>query len=247
MKNNRFYISFVIFILSICAIPHSLMSQNKKQTITTDYHQNSYWFGFTLGMKINSLSMNYIDDYQTKQFLLSDKEKTDILHLSQFDIQYNHDIYYTIEDMRLPINIGYTIGDVFNLRLYKDFHLRLIPSMNFSKQKIDYTIKIFNELYRFQESIELCCIELPILVKYEFHKANNRAAFILAGTNYKLNLSNQKNINTIITKSNIFATEIGAGVDFYTPKFRLGIELKMSYGLNNIIKEKNFSTNHIDK
>ena len=36
------------------------------------------------------------------------------------------------------------------------------------------------------------------------------------------------------------AAEIGAGFDFYTGYFKLGVEIKMSYGLLNVTKDENY-------
>ena len=42
--------------------------------------------------------------------------------------------------------------------------------------------------------------------------------------------------------------ELGAGFDFYTTFFKFGIELKMSYGLNDILKrEGNIYTGAVDR
>jgi len=42
--------------------------------------------------------------------------------------------------------------------------------------------------------------------------------------------------------------EVGIGFDFYTTYFKFGTELKMSYGLNDLlIQENNIYTDVIDK
>lgn len=45
-------------------------------------------------------------------------------------------------------------------------------------------------------------------------------------------------VDNIRVKKTDFALEIGTGVDFYTDYFKFGIEVKMSYGLMNILNKE---------
>ena len=52
---------------------------------------------------------------------------------------------------------------------------------------------------------------------------------------------------TLSVNRHDIAAEVGAGFDFYTGYFKLGIELKMSYGLLNVAKNDNYMyTNSFD-
>ena len=73
------------------------------------------------------------------------------------------------------------------------------------------------------------------------------------GVNYTLDLASQKkaeqNSNTTtvkINKSDV-TIDVGVGIDFYTQYFKFGVEVKMAYGLFNLIKkEDNLYTNSIE-
>ncbi|MDX9907392.1 MAG: PorT family protein, partial [Bacteroidales bacterium] len=50
-----------------------------------------------------------------------------------------------------------------------------------------------------------------------------------------------------LNKHDIYAI-VGVGFDFYNPWFKMGVELKMSYGLLDVLKDdKTFFTQSIDK
>ena len=54
-------------------------------------------------------------------------------------------------------------------------------------------------------------------------------------------------MQTAVVQKHDIAAEVGAGFDFYTGYFKLGIELKMSYGLLNVAKNDNYMyTNSFD-
>ena len=55
------------------------------------------------------------------------------------------------------------------------------------------------------------------------------------------------NIYVALNRSDLYG-ELGAGFDFYTTFFKFGIELKMSYGLSDILKrEGNIYTGAVDR
>lgn len=79
-------------------------------------------------------------------------------------------------------------------------------------------------------------------------------AYLTAGGKYTLDIASnarKKDINNqVVVKlnKNDFYAIAGVGFDFYNPWFKLGVELKMSYGLMNVLKYDNtFFTQSIDK
>jgi hypothetical protein len=70
---------------------------------------------------------------------------------------------------------------------------------------------------------------------------NNTRPYWLAGAKYSIDLASdsKKNTgNTIVLIQNDIYGELGAGLDFYTAFFKFGIEVKMSYGMLDILKRK---------
>jgi len=83
------------------------------------------------------------------------------------------------------------------------------------------------ELMEVRKSNPSTFVEFPLHVKYRSKRLNNAAAYLIGGVNYKLDLASQK--KKIVT----------VGWDFYTNFFKFGTELKMSYGLSNILLKDN--------
>ena len=74
---------------------------------------------------------------------------------------------------------------------------------------------------------------------------NNTRAYLIGGPKYSLDLISdarrkEKAGGAEIVKlhRNDLYLDLGAGFDFYNEYFKLGVEVKMSYGLNNLIKKE---------
>ncbi|HQI44995.1 MAG TPA: hypothetical protein PLC59_02975, partial [Bacteroidales bacterium] len=73
------------------------------------------------------------------------------------------------------------------------------------------------------------------------------------GVQYSLDLASQakkkqNNLSLVRIKSNDIMCQIGIGFDFYTEYFKFATEIKMSYGLKDlIVRDNSILTNSIDR
>jgi len=261
MKFNLTSIKRLVLLVGVMfvIIPQSLMAQKQKPQNLRTYDNEPYHFGFIIAYNNMSYAFKYIDNYQMTPHTASEYPNT-------AESYFNADaIYYatSIESDQIP---GFTVGIVGNLRLGKYFDLRLIPSLSFGTRNISYNFyrtidktdtEVINQDLYFtkNKSIFSTFIEFPLQVKYRSKRLNNVAAYLIAGTNFKIDLASQKKsqieVNDPITgeqhsvtdnirvKRGDIAAEIGAGFDFYTSYFKFGVEVKMSYGLLNILDSQN--------
>ena len=254
MKFNLTSIKRLFLLLGVMffIIPQSLMAQQQKPQNLRTYDNEPYHFGFIIAYNNMSYAFKYIDNYQFVPHTSSEYPNT-------ADTYFNANAtYYTtkIESDQVP---GFTVGVVGNLRLGKYFDLRLIPSLSFGTRTITYDFRRVlddeSEYFSKSKSIFSTFVEFPLHVKYKSKRLNNIAAYIIAGGNFKIDLASQKKsqieVNDPITgeqhsvtdnirvKRGDIAAEIGAGFDFYTSYFKFGIEVKMSYGLLNILDSQN--------
>ena len=105
-------------------------------------------------------------------------------------------------------------------------------------------------MHKFTKSIGTTFVEFPLNIKYRSKRYNNIGAYVFGGVNPKLDLASQKDnkeningqefINNLVTKRFDFAAELGVGFDIYNQWFKMGIEVKMSYGLLDIVKDEAF-------
>ena len=128
----------------------------------------------------------------------------------------------------------FTTGIVGNLRLGKCFDLRLIPSLSLGVPRIGIDD---------DDEWKTCFLEFPLHIKYKSKRYNNFAAYIIGGSNLKLDIPSHNHfigkdekVKKLIKWYDV-AAEIGVGVDFYTYFFKFGIEAKWSFGLIDISKD----------
>ena len=146
----------------------------------------------------------------------------------------------------------------------KHFDLRFIPSLSFGDRTMAYDIETHSNFaggdttqrILITKKIPSTYINFPIEIRYKAARYNNFRPYVLGGAQYSLDLASQakkreqKNRNEKIVKfnSNDFYAEAGVGFDFYNEWFKFGIELKMMYGLMDVLKrEGNIYTESIDK
>ena len=104
-----------------------------------------------------------------------------------------------------------------------------------------------------EKAIFTTFVEFPLNIKYRSKRYNNIGAYVFGGINPKLDLATQKKnlityinaqgqevdqIANFVTKRIDLAAEIGVGFDFYNQWFKMGVEVKMSYGLLDIVKNE---------
>ncbi len=154
-------------------------------------------------------------------------------------------------------SFGFTVGIVGNLRLGNHLDLRLIPSLTFGERYLDYRILKFRngdaELIDIRKNVPSTFVQFPLTVKYRSLRLNNFAAYILGGVSYNLDLASQakkdadQGLIQVKLYKNDVSLELGFGFDFYFEWFKLGTELKMSYGMFDMLKkEDNIYTDGIE-
>lgn len=226
----------------ILALSFNAQAQRKKVINLPKYDLEPYHFGFILAVNQMHYTLQLNEGYQ---FVAQDATAWP-------DEPNNDSIFlYGLHSVPTP---GFTIGIVGNLRLGRYFDLRFIPSLSFGERHLDYSIMRWrdgeNELIEVRKSNPSTFVEFPLHVKYRSKRLNNAAAYVLSGINYKLDLASQKKkivtnfdgstfYDGIKTNQSDLSVEIGVGFDFYTNFFKFGTELKMSYGLSNILIKDN--------
>ncbi len=210
-----------------------------------------YHFGFVLAMNQMFFTVKPVPGIDTVWFpksAIPDREESDAARVDSIAHKY------------YP---GFTIGIVSNLRLGEYFDLRLIPSLAFGERDLIYYVER-NNTYKdpgvffmdtINKKIYSTLVEVPLHLKYKAMRLQNSRIYVLGGVMYTLDLAKESkrmkdsstNKHVKLNKSDLLG-EAGVGCDFYTAYFKFGIELKMSYGLFNIIeREGNLYTESIDQ
>lgn len=224
-----------------------MQAQNRRPLNLVHYDYNPYNFGFTLGLNQMLFTINHMPLYPDAMYsgkAIDDIRPADSAYL--LSVESNS-------------NWGFTIGIVSNLRLGQYFDLRFIPSLSFGERDLTY---ITNTFYSDKQSriekrkpIQSTFVEFPLYIKYKSKRLNNIRSYLIGGPKYSIDLISdarrkEKTDGGQIVKlnRNDIYLDIGVGFDFYNEYFKLGTEIRMSYGLTNLIKkEDNIYTEGIDQ
>jgi hypothetical protein len=219
-----FLLLWLVFFLTLQAAN----AQKKAVINLPKYDYKAYHFGFILAVNAMDFRIKYEDDFRDNDSLL-------VLNSTPQG--------------------GFNIGIVSNLRLADHWDLRFVPTLSFGERDVAYTfIDTNNVSYDDVKKVESTLIDFPLTVKFKSNRLNNTRAYVLTGLKYSIDLASQakkrekdENVKVKLSRDDI-SFEVGVGFDFYTTFFKFGTELKMSYGINDlIVKEGTIYTQHIKK
>lgn len=149
-------------------------------------------------------------------------------------------------------NPGFHIQIISNYRLGEYFDLRFLPGISFGQR--DFNFFKNNGLENDNHKLESNFLEFPFLLKYKAKRLNNFRPYIITGPNFRVDMAktfSEDDQVYIDLKRFDICHEVGVGFDFYLPYFKLGLELKYSYGFLNMLERRNTShpqyQNSIDK
>ncbi len=204
------------------------MAQRPRPENLPKFDASPYHFGFTLG--VNQMNFSVKNEPDLKQF----------------------DSLYVIEPVP---QMGFNIGIVSDLTINNNLNLRFLPTLAFGDRKLNYSMIAKDSLLQTNtKSVESTYIDLPFYLKFKTNRLVNTRAYVISGVKYSIDLASQSNkkekTNEILLKlkRNDIAFEIGTGFDFYLEYFKFGIEIKMAYGMRDLLKrEDNIYTNSIKK
>ena len=192
------------------------------------FDKRPYHFGFLLGMNQMNFAIKTVDN------------------LNDYD---------SIRGVTTIPEFGFDIGIVSSLRLTKYLSLRFVPTLSFGNRTVQYDLLIHDTLsFQQYKKVESTFMSFPLYVKYQSRRIGNFRAYVIGGFTYSIDLASQekKKIKEgeapIRLRQHDYMANVGTGFDFFLPYFKLGIELKMSYGLKNLlVPENNVYTNTIKR
>lgn len=243
---QRISLRIIIALLLFWSFLPESSAQRIKVRNLPAYDLAPYHFGFILGMNQMLFTIKTIPGFQDVEYLAL--QTPDLISESAQLLGIEHN----------PA-MGFTIGIVSNLRLTERADLRFVPSLSFGERDIVYSIRnnfegVESDII-INKKLQSTFIEFPLYLKYKGRRLNNVRPYWLAGAKYVVDLASDSkkkkddgnNVYVAINRNDVYG-ELGAGLDFYTTFFKFGVELKMAYGLTDILKrEDNIYTGAIDR
>ncbi len=165
------------------------------------------------------------------------------------------------------LNPGFTVGIIANWRLGDWFDLRFTPGISLGSREVSYSNTTYSiptehynwDLFRVSPrdsrmgsgvndstlTIETTYIDFPLLIKYKAMRIRNLRPYIITGPALRYDISKSDKEQLGLKPLDVY-WEVGVGLDNYLKYFKLAPELKMSFGLKNILgsPKKNNSDLH---
>ncbi|MBO4772083.1 MAG: PorT family protein [Bacteroidales bacterium] len=213
---------FIAIVMAILLAATAVVAQDdikvKGMKNLPNYDMKTWHFGFTLGVSRMGFRVEKADEFMQQHNICGiDADK------------------YT----------GFHIGPICNLRLNRYMDLRMLFDLSFNQRDLIY-YEIKENRKTEQQSIEKhsmqirsTMLEFPFLIKYKAERITNFSPYIVAGGNFRYDLTGSKNSDddeaVRLQKIDPCIT-FGGGADFYLPYFKFSIELRYSLGLMDVVK-----------
>ncbi len=221
MKNRlRQYMKRCILMFFISIIAGNLLAQPPKAKNLQRFDNKRVHFGFALGFNSGGFAL------QRKPTLTGNDSLASLDVINQS---------------------GFNLGIVTDLHLTNHLGLRFVPTLVFGQRNLEYRFLSPNgDITTVNRAIESTYLDFPFLLKYRSVRLNNFAAYFIIGAKYSLDLASDEDVNNdaipesiVKLKQNTTSAEVGIGTDFFLPYFKFAIELKMSYGLQDVLIRDN--------
>lgn len=198
---------FIILLL----FPVVLAAQKAKPKNDSNYDDRLLHFGFSMGM-------NTMD----------------------FMVKMKPDSPYRAAVTSLKPGINIQIVTDYRPATYFDF--RFLPGVSFGQRNLNFYDLNGTKIDSIQ--LESSYLEFPLTIKTKGMRLNNSRPYLLGGINFRYDLAGKKELigpgyngegdYVRLNKADLYY-EVGAGIDFYLPYFKLTIEAKMSNGLRDVL------------
>ena len=220
MKRTIKYILSLIILLSLFDLTGFAQRREGRSTENLPkFDRRRYHFGFLLGVNQMNFAIKTVND------------------LTTFD---------SLKGVTTKGDFGFDIGIVSSLTLTKYLSLRFVPTLSFGNRTVEYSL-IYKDSLPITQSkkIESTFMTFPLYLKYQSKRLGNFRAYVIGGAKYSIDMASQAKKRNKEGEAPIklwrsdYMVDVGTGVDFFLPYFKFGIELKMSYGLRNLLVPEN--------
>jgi len=204
------------FLLFLITLSFSLLvsAQVKKPWNDPGYDDKLVHFGFSVG--VNSMDLAF--------------KRT-----NKADVQENPVL---IPDVN-KLHPGFQVQIVSNLRLAEDLDLRFLPGISFGSRTISFydlkeTETSKKPVLSGTVDLDNNYLDFPLNLKYRSRRLNNYRPYIIGGFNYRYDMAARKQDVFRLKPGDLYA-ELGVGIDFYLPYFKLSTEMKVGMGLFDLL------------
>lgn len=223
-----------LYIFFACLFAHSAYSQHREESGVNlpKFYKNKVHFGFSLAYNKTDFRINTVKNSEFPDTLID-------------GVKYGMKSIYTKSDP------GFALGIISDFRLHDYLRIRFTPNISFASRNLDYTLQNDkrDSTKLFSKTVESTFLLFPIELKLQSKRLDNFGAYVIGGGGFAFDLvskkkgakvggTNQLNEAVQLQRNDYFYSA-GAGVDFYLMYFKLGLELKVLKGTQNLINPLN--------
>jgi hypothetical protein len=176
------------------------------------YSERNFHFGIALGLNFSNYKITLDSNY-----------------VAQNEILEAHPV----------TNPGFSLGILSSLHLSKSWELRFIPDLAFADRSIEYRMSTTDTVPI--KRIESVYLEFPFNLKYRSKPYKDFRMHVFGGFKYSIDMQSNAQArlaeNLVKVVRNDYALEYGLGCEFHLPLVIIAPEIKVSYGLTNILQE----------
>lgn len=218
LLRNKITYSLTVIIL---ALPILSKAQLRDGINLIDHDEKLIRFGINFGINRSHYNIGH-----SKQFL-------------------SFDSVNVIESIN---STGINLAWMVNLNLNQHFDIRTQPlNLIFTEKAFQYTLskpdRVRKEDSVVTKKVQGITLAFPLQLKFSSDRITNFKVYMLAGGRVEYDLAanaGKKNNDEIITLQKLdYAAEAGIGFHIYFPVFVLTPELKVTYGLKNVLSPNN--------
>lgn len=181
-----------------------------------------------------------LTDLDFKTFRLGFLLGTNVMDLKTEHSEMIQDgkIYYADISQVVP---GFTVGLITDFRLHRYLSFRFTPSLLLGERNLSFRAydPVAGMLSDSVHTVNLFSlpIELPVLLRYSAERYGNFKPYVEAGVGAYFDLGRDELREVTLNLSDVFFTA-GVGCDLYFRYFKLSPEIRMNFGLTNVLTPK---------
>lgn len=199
--------------------------KEKKMLNLPKYDRRMFHFGFILGTNYTDFSVKHVENLA------------------------GLDSVFVVEPKAA---IGFNLGIVTDMRLGEHFNMRFIPGISFVGRSMQYTLQERDTITSvYEKTTESVYLELPLYFKFRSRRINNWRVYIMGGGKFLYDMATKEDVDVeeviLKLKREDYTWDLGVGIDFYLEYFKLSLEARMAFGLNNLlVEDQTVFTNSIE-
>lgn len=208
------YLKRILFITIILSNLGVFSQSREPIEYLSNFDKKTLRWGFYLGLNQTGYKLTYIEDIPQQ-------------------------VGKAYDNINVKSTTGFNIGLIGDLRLHKNFNLRLEPGVFYNNKILEFDYINEDEDNNKIREASSTFLYIPILVQFSANRYKNIRPYIAGGLAYGHNFTSNYNLKEdnsngkFRLQNNNYFYEIGLGMDFYFYYFKFSPSIRGVFAINN--------------